>query len=227
MVAVTNSLAMGTFHEKSDIDLFIVAEAGHLYTVRLLLKIMTQLFGVRVHHDYIAGRFCMSFVVTMRAMNLGPIALPFDPHLAEFACTMMPLFDAETYREWCTANESWLSHYGRLMPRMDRLKDSRFLSVLRSGAEALLDFLGTVIERISKKILLPRDLAYQKRFPEADCILTDDIFKFHENDPRRRIAEEWPVSTARPPRRLSLSPSQKIQTFDEFHSQENVGMKSE
>ncbi|KKU78406.1 MAG: hypothetical protein UY05_C0060G0001, partial [Candidatus Peregrinibacteria bacterium GW2011_GWA2_47_7] len=91
MVAVTNSLAMGTSHAESDIDLFIVAEAGHLYTVRLFLKIATQIFGVRVHRNYVAGRFCMSFVVTTRALNLGQhIALPFDPHLAEFARTMMP-----------------------------------------------------------------------------------------------------------------------------------------
>jgi len=47
MVALCNSRAMGEADENSDIDLFIIAKKGNLWTARLIVTFITVLLNVR------------------------------------------------------------------------------------------------------------------------------------------------------------------------------------
>ncbi len=47
MVALCNSRAMGEADENSDIDLFIIAKKGNLWTTRFIVTFITTLLGVR------------------------------------------------------------------------------------------------------------------------------------------------------------------------------------
>lgn len=47
MVALCNSRAMGEAEENSDIDLFIIAKKGNLWTARLIVTFLTALLNVR------------------------------------------------------------------------------------------------------------------------------------------------------------------------------------
>lgn len=47
LVALCNSRAMGEAGENSDIDLFIIAKKGNLWTVRFIVTALTTLLGVR------------------------------------------------------------------------------------------------------------------------------------------------------------------------------------
>ena len=49
--------------KNSDIDLFIVASAKHLWLVRLLVSLITQIKGLR-HNNKIDNRLCLSFYTT-------------------------------------------------------------------------------------------------------------------------------------------------------------------
>ncbi len=47
LVALCNSRAMGEAGENSDIDLFIIARKGNLWTARFIVTALTFMFGVR------------------------------------------------------------------------------------------------------------------------------------------------------------------------------------
>ena len=47
MVALCNSRAMGEADENSDIDLFIIAKKGNLWTARCIVTVLSSLLGIR------------------------------------------------------------------------------------------------------------------------------------------------------------------------------------
>ena len=196
MAAVCNSLAYGNVKETSDIDVFIVTEKGRLSTVRLFLKILTQIFKMRVHHDKISGRFCLSFFVSEKAINLETLAHKFDPHLAYFTKMMKPIFGEKTYLKFVKDNSAWTEKYFKrpLAPDLKGLRRhhslARFFGFL---IETFLRLFGGLIEILAVKIQSKRDSERKKQFSGSDngIVTNKDIFKFHEQDPRQSIAEDF------------------------------------
>lgn len=47
LIALCNSRAMGEADENSDIDLFIIARKGNLWTARFIVTALTSMLGVR------------------------------------------------------------------------------------------------------------------------------------------------------------------------------------
>lgn len=195
MAAVCNTLAYGNVKETSDIDLFIIAKNGRLATARFFMKIFTHLFGARVHHEKIAGRFCLSFFVTERALNLEPLAKHnFDPHLAYFVATAVPIFGESAYRDWLKANEEWVGRYFKrtLLPRTARLKENFIARGLRFFLESFLFLFGNRLENFLYEWQMKRDGERHKKIPHSKGIVINrNIFKFHENDPREEIAKKF------------------------------------
>lgn len=194
MVAVCNTLAYGNVTNESDIDLFVITEEKKLSTARFFLKFLTQIFSLRAHHEKIAGRFCLSFFVTEKAMNLEPLAYDFDPHLAYFVALSKPLLGENTYRAWLQANKKWTSIYFKrsLKPNLGNIKEYRILRRLRKIFEFFLCFGGQNLENFFAKIQKKKDLERKKKCPsQAGIILNDDVFKFHEKDRREKISEEF------------------------------------
>lgn len=194
MVAVCNSLAYGNVKETSDIDLFIVVENKKLALARFFMKVLTQIFALRAHHKKIAERFCLSFFVTEKAMNLSNLAYDFDPHLAYFAKTITPLFSIKTYNEWLQENNSWTAFYFKktLSPRLFKIKKHYFASFFRFLMEIILRLFGKLPEIICNKLLFKREFEHKKKFPYSKGIVINKmVFKFHEEDPRETVAEQF------------------------------------
>ncbi|MBI2634689.1 hypothetical protein HYW82_03420 [Candidatus Peregrinibacteria bacterium] len=110
MVAVCNNLAFGRVRAASDIDLFIVAREGHLFTVRIFVTAILHIFGVRRHGEKIAGRFCLSFFVDDSALDLSTIAIEKDIYLAYWVKNLVPIIDDGVYGEFLRKNE-WVDGY--------------------------------------------------------------------------------------------------------------------
>jgi len=91
-VAVCNSLSFGIVDEKSDIDLFVVAKKGRLFTARFFLTLALSLLGVRRHGKAVAGRFCLSFFVDESALGLSGLAIRKDFYLAYWVKKIVPVY---------------------------------------------------------------------------------------------------------------------------------------
>ncbi len=194
MVAVCNTLAYWNTKETSDIDLFVITAPGRMNTARFFMKFLTQIFGIRVHHEKIAGRFCLSFFVIETSMNLSPIAHSFDPHLAYFVLSTKPFFGFQTHRDFLKANEAWVGRYFRRSLQWSGGEQKRYpaANCLRWISEKILSLFGGFGESYFAKQLERRDQIHNKKFPKStSIIMRRDIFKFHEHDPREEIAKKF------------------------------------
>lgn len=194
LVAVCNSATIGDTRKNSDIDLFVVAAPGHLFTARLFLTALTSLFGVRRHGSKIRERFCLSFYVTEEALDLSALALqPYDIYLAFWAQTLEPIAgDYSVYERFVSENWPWLSTYFSKPSRRKRYFRNR--SGVVKTLHHLLEFLlrSDRVERWARSKQWSRALAkYQSLQDKSGTVISDSMLKFHDQDARLSIREEW------------------------------------
>ncbi|MDA1060915.1 MAG: hypothetical protein O3B47_03935 [bacterium] len=192
MVAICNNLAFSMVDDKSDIDLFIVAKKGRLFTVRILVTLLFHVLGVRRHGRKVAGRFCLSFFVDDSALDLSGIALEGDIYLAFWIASMKPVIDDGVYGEFLDAN-SWIKEYFDEPISPDYKYTLSNMSFLKRLFEWFLngrigDFFENrmsrwQIARASKKALSAGD--------DANLIVEEHILKFHNIDRRREYRSLW------------------------------------
>ncbi len=194
LVAVCNSSTIGDTRENSDIDLFVVAKPGRLFTARLGLTLLTSMFGLRRHGSKVRGRFCLSFYVTEEAMDLSAIALPsYDIYLAFWAHSLEPVAgEYATYEAFVAHNERWLSSYFHLTPKRKRHFRARrgFIKFMHGFLELILNF--DAVERWCRSKQWSRALAkFQTLEDKSGTLISDSMLKFHDHDARLEIREEW------------------------------------
>ncbi len=213
LFAVCNTLGYGVAKEESDIDVFVVAERGRLWTTRFLLTGLLHVLRLRRHHAVIARRICLSFYVATDALAVAPLAIDgFDPYLAWWVGSVVPLVDRGVYADFVTANRPFVERYRKtFIPRQpppiviqdhppvipSRTEGSRHVtaSFVTRVLESLLGgLLGDGIERILKKIQLrkmTRSSAGKHRENPTSVVISDHVLKFHENDRRTAIRDAW------------------------------------
>ena len=93
LLAVGNSVAMGTATELSDLDFFVVTAPNRLWTARFLLLIKAKLFGLSKKSGQTADQADFGFWVDETALDLSPIAIENDVYLKLWLATLIPLVD--------------------------------------------------------------------------------------------------------------------------------------
>lgn len=191
MAAVGNTLADHTAGEDSDIDLFIVTDPKRLFTARLLVTAVLQVFGLRRHGKKVANRMCLSFWTTTEHLDLSDIAFePYDIYLAYWVAGLRPVLDGGTYREFLKANR-WVNSYvpgyadtefeppapGRAAAWQERLLSGRIGDRLE--------------ERLAKFQLKRIDTEPRSDEPDVRIIADRTMLKFHEKERRKVYRTEW------------------------------------
>lgn len=186
MVAVCNNLAFGKVDQKSDIDLFIVARRGWLFTVRILVTLILQVLGVRRHGSKVAGRFCLSFFVDDSYLDLSKIAIENDIYLAYWVASLKPVVDDGVSGQFWRENK-WVEGYfekGELSRDVGR--------VLAQPKNGLRFLFPKFIESFLRNWQLKRARKKAaKASGEADLIVQEHILKFHNIDRRKYYREKW------------------------------------
>jgi hypothetical protein len=196
MIAVCNNLAYDNATELSDIDLFIVIKEGRMWLARLIISLILQFHGVRRHGQKITGRFCLSFFVTPKKLNMEPLFLkPQDPYMAYWTKLIMPIFGEEMYNRFKEENTKWLEGLYGLKFSDNNKKNFTFPAQEKS--KNFLEFIlrgkfGDFIEFLLKKTFKKRTLKKSKSLGhEANVVVTDDILKFHNHDRRKEYLGRW------------------------------------
>ena len=91
-VGLNGSLARGVASKKSDIDLMVVAEPGHIFTVRFLMISTIALVGIKRSQKKIAGRLCVNYFVTGDNLDIKP----HNKKVAQWYKYMVPLLDSDS-----------------------------------------------------------------------------------------------------------------------------------
>lgn len=207
LAAVCNTLSFNAAEEESDIDFFIVAKSGRLWTARFFIILILSLFCLRRHGKKIKNRICLSFFVTDDNLNLQSIALPPpDIYLIYWISQLIPLINRDqTLEKFWQANR-WIKNYlanfsfETQLPDYRQIKISfwaeklrRFLEIIMSGC------LGDWRERIFRRLQLRKmkgNLLSRRWEGGTAVIVSDKMLKFHEEDRREEYRQKWACSSA-------------------------------
>ena len=183
-VGLTGSVARGTAHEGSDIDFFIVANPGRLFTVRLLVSLFVHLFGLRRHGQKISGRICLNRYQTTDALEI----LPHNRYHAQDLSQLIPLVDLDhIYDQFRLANRWMAQDFGSDFPAHKHRpsRSLRFSQLTRRPLEWLLaGWLGEWLE-VKTKASQTKKIAANpltSQYPESIQVL-DTRLTFHPPGP--------------------------------------------
>lgn len=174
-VAVCNSHAMGEAHENSDIDLFIMAPSGKIWTARFLATLFASVLGIRRRNTHglekwtpayirrTKNKLCLSFFITEDAMNFETIRLqPHDPYLDRWIETLVPIID----------------------------KKAIFAQFQSQTTRNVTPQKWWFLERIIRHFWLPKTLkTYEKLGKPWWVVISDIMLKFHDQDKRKEYRD--------------------------------------
>lgn len=200
MIAVCNSLSYNKAREESDIDLFIIARRGRIWTVRFFALATLAAFGIRPpgnksDDSKILARLrrrdtvCISFILSHDNLNLERYKIAeYDPYLEFWVRHLALLFAAGDIYErfqkeniWAKRVESSLIPY---IPNYKRRVKQTWLSV---AFKILIPvYIGEYpYKRFQLWKVAPRAKTLAMSF-DTRVALSDAAIKMHTND--RRLA---------------------------------------
>jgi glycosyltransferase involved in cell wall biosynthesis len=179
-------LSGGVVHKnpsaRPDIDLFVVAARGRVYTAYTWLVLMTKLLGKR-------ALVCPNYLV-----DEGELAVAYhrDLFTAHQLVSARPFSGRASYEQWCRANEAWVKEiFPGFVPKAEG--SAVEASVLQRAGELALAPMGTTVERLLRAAWRFR-LGPKRRPTHAesrDVVLSDGILKLHLSDYRRRVLSRF------------------------------------
>jgi hypothetical protein len=173
----------GTTHQnpgrKPDIDLFVVTEAGRLYSTYSLLVLFSRITRSR---DVV----CPNYLVDENELL---IAYHHDLFTANQLVSARALSGHDTYHAFCEANTDWVrGFYPGFRPRSGAAPRG---GRLQGALETLLSPLAGPVERMARaawRYHLGRRAA---KAHHPDVVFADGILKLHLSDYRRRVLERF------------------------------------
>jgi glycosyltransferase involved in cell wall biosynthesis len=174
------ALSGGTAHRNArggdDIDLFVVAAAGHVYTAYTMLFLASRLTRTR-------GVVCPNYLVDEDHLQ---IAYHHDLFTAHQALSLVPIAGQAAFDRFVDANRDWVrDFYPGYVPRPPaaHLEPTGLQPIF----ERALGAWGSRLERLLAagwRFHLGQRVA---RAPQADVVVSGGILKLHLSDHRRRV----------------------------------------
>ncbi len=198
MVCVCNTVGLGAAKKGSDIDLFIVARARHLWLVRLLCTGYAHLRDLRPREDAVRDTLCLSFYASDDALDFSILAQPPlgeipDIYFLYWMNWCVPIYDDGVYEVFFESNV-WVQHIlPNRIPYLPtpyrRVVLSRYGRVVKKVLEYIAVCFGPLIESGARSLqhaLMPRAIT-DKQGKGTGVLISDSFLKFHVSDRRREI----------------------------------------
>lgn len=189
------SLAREHAKRTSDLDLFVVAEDGRMWTTRLFISLLLDLFRLRRRPGgKTDNKVCLNHYVT-------PSGMSFSNHSVYTALEygrLVPLIGNEYIAQFRDANRKEMErHIARVFidhtPHRKRVPRSTVLRCIQRGGELLLSGkVGDTVERIAERLQQRRMYRgnVPARFP-GRVIVAPNHVEFHPESPEAILVEEF------------------------------------
>ena len=196
-IGICNTLGYSNAKRNSDIDLLIFVANGHLWTARWWTVSLAKLLGIRPTPAQSRDRFCFSFFLSDRSLDLSSIRIHAeDVYLSYWAATIVPIYDAGGYfNRFRQANQNLfiqLPHVEQYYPisRRKVSNDSLGRAVQKTWEWLQDGFWEPMYEQLQKKIM-PHRLQELGQQEGGGVIMNKQMLKFHDRDRRHEFHEEW------------------------------------
>lgn len=194
-VGLTGSVIQGKANQSSDIDIMIVSEPGHIFTVRFLVVGILAIFGLKRSQHRISGKICANYFVTSDNLDIKP----HNKKVAGWHKYMVPLVDSGfkiqdsgmEYHKKIMQKNQWMGKY-RVAIDKDQLRINQSIkpigeewATVRAFFEILLLPIADALEIFLKYI----QIAKIKRHPltaknPQKIIVNDKELMFHPRKTR-------------------------------------------
>lgn len=203
-VFVCNTLGRSNARKESDIDLFLVAEPGRLWTARLFTTGLAALLRLRPTREVTEDRLCLSFFLASDALALRGHAIEGDIYLPHWLHDLFPVHDEAGIAELLQEANSWArAALPGLLPPAPHPRRS-FAPVPGAAKRAVERALAPFADRLeafAKKLQLawmPDEL--KKAGAGSGVVLSDSVLKLHRLDRRAEIRDRYRARVAALPK---------------------------
>jgi hypothetical protein len=188
MMAVCSNLGYLNADEEADIDFFIVAEKGKIWSVRFWSTLTMKLLRQRPQRGKTRNKICLSYFVTEDNLNLEATAISeVDYHLVYLVAQYLLIYDENNYWEVFVQENRWLNKF---LPNFEYresakrfLIKSKFLWLKKLIHKTTLPFEEKLYRWIQLKIM-PRELKEAAAREDKKVIINERMLKLHVNDRR-------------------------------------------
>jgi len=192
-VFVCNTLSRSNARPESDIDLFVVAETGHVWLTRLFVTGLAALLRKRPTPTQTKDRLCLSFFITKDALDLRSHAIQEDIYLPHWLLDLYPVYDEAGITASVFMQNSWARE---ALPGLRRQTSShrRIVGGGRSSVKVFLEsILGSKAEKTAKAVQWRRmpERLKESALRGKGVVLTDSILKLHGTDRRAEFRDRY------------------------------------
>ncbi len=189
MIALSNTIGDYNLRKESDIDLFIVAEAGKIWTTRLFCVLVIKFLGLRPKPNNEKDKICLNFFTTPKFFNFENLRLKDDIYFAYWMAGLDPIYNSNhTYEKFIKEN-NWLEEE---LPNWNIKSTLNFKKNFKTIKRVLNIFIIPT-EKLSKMIQLSfmnKDLK-EGMNKDNRVVINDDILKLHSKDRRGEYVEKY------------------------------------
>ncbi|MCX6781438.1 MAG: hypothetical protein NT003_05005 [Candidatus Magasanikbacteria bacterium] len=177
-VAICNSLGFQMVHEDSDIDLFIVAAPGRVWSARWWVTGVLALLRLRpgeARRDPI----CVSFFIDESVEDLSELMIERDVYFHYWLRALMPVFESHI-----------LFERGAQAAPEFRIEQGENLKKLQKIFESCAKIFSESWVKTQQLTLMPNSLRIRAAAEDTDVVLSDTIIKLHNNDRRAELRDK-------------------------------------
>ncbi len=153
LLAGSGSLALSNTRPTSDLDMFVIAHRGRIWTTRLFLLAAAQLLGRRRKHwdEQAPDRLCFNHFMSDEDLTM-PVAVR-NLYTAVAYTHLAPLFGEHVFENFARANAAWMKMYlmypemAPLAPKQAVAIPSSLFFLKRLFENILLEPVGQAVER--------------------------------------------------------------------------------
>lgn len=188
MISVCNTLAWRHSRVSSDIDFFIVAASGRLWSVRFFGVLLATIFGVRPNKNKEAiDALCLSFFASEDALDLKRLMIEDDIYFPYWVISIVPLFVSEGILDKFKKNNVWIY---TLLPNTFFHFPTRSPAQIKIPSGLIPDFTEIFFKKIQMR-MFPVDILQKAGLDFKEVVVSDSYLKFHTDDRRAFIRDEW------------------------------------
>lgn len=177
-IAICNSLGFQMVHEDSDIDLFIVAAPGRVWSARWWVTGVLALLRLRpgeARRDPI----CVSFFIDESIEDLSALMIERDVYFTYWLQALLPVF-----------GEHCLFVNGAHTAPEFRIKQEWVVKKIQNFFEICAEFFSETWLKHQQLELMPNALRMRAAASDTDVVLTETIIKLHNNDRRVELRDK-------------------------------------
>lgn len=190
MIAVTGRLASGQTETKSDWDVLVVMERGHIWTGRLVLTLFLHAIGKRRWGRHTRDRVCLNHFLTTASLCI----VPKDLFAAREYARATPVFGWELFQKFEREND-WIRSFlpewkPQRIPSLRLLSDSTGACRVQRFCERIFGF--SAWERFAKRFQQQKIARNSGSLsPDAYIVAEDDALVFLPHPQGPRVFEEY------------------------------------